>query len=154
MCIAGTEGTEGTEGYFDFPQRLWFSNCLQTSNSINRKCCIKTCEYFILTIKENCQTDNYGKFWKKICSYRIMVLFHWYLGIWTRQIMPGGGDFVSFLPTRGPEFCTEKLSPGAGILTEKISGSAVSTGGMVTGQIDTCIIWLLISTQWSFKVWD
>ena len=40
--------------------------------------------------------------------------------------MPGGGDFVSFFP-------------GAGILTEKISGPAVSPGGMVTGQIDTCI---------------
>ena len=56
-----------TEGYLGFPQWQWFSNCLQTSNSINHKCCIKTCEYFILTIKENCQTDNYGKFWKKIC---------------------------------------------------------------------------------------
>ena len=28
--------------------------------------------------------------------------------------MPGGGDFVSFFPTRGPEFYTEKLSPGRG----------------------------------------
>ena len=28
--------------------------------------------------------------------------------------MPGGEDFVSFFPTRGPEFCTEKLSPGRG----------------------------------------
>ena len=28
--------------------------------------------------------------------------------------MPGGGDFVSFFPTRGQEFCTEKLSPGRG----------------------------------------
>ena len=28
--------------------------------------------------------------------------------------MPGGGDFVSFFSTRGPEFCTEKLSPGQG----------------------------------------
>ena len=26
--------------------------------------------------------------------------------------MPEGGDFVSFFPARGPEFCTEKLSPG------------------------------------------
>ena len=26
--------------------------------------------------------------------------------------MPGGGDFVSFFPTRGLEFCTEKLSLG------------------------------------------
>ena len=28
--------------------------------------------------------------------------------------MPGGGDFVSFFPTQGQEFCTEKLSPGRG----------------------------------------
>ena len=28
--------------------------------------------------------------------------------------MPGGGDFVLFFPTRGPEFCTEKLSLGQG----------------------------------------
>ena len=28
--------------------------------------------------------------------------------------MPGGGDFVSFFLTWGPEFCTEKLSPGQG----------------------------------------
>ena len=28
--------------------------------------------------------------------------------------MPGGGDFVLFFPTLGPEFCTEKLSPGRG----------------------------------------
>ena len=82
-------------------QWLWFSNCLQTSNSINRKCCIKTCEYFILMMKEN------WKIWKE-------TLFRWYLGIRTRQIMPGGGDFVSFSSTRWPEFCTEKLSPGRG----------------------------------------
>ena len=33
------------------------------------------------------------------CSYRIMFLFHGYpgyLSIQTGQIMPGGGDFVSF----------------------------------------------------------
>ena len=28
--------------------------------------------------------------------------------------MPGGGDFVSFFSTRGPEFSTEKLSPERG----------------------------------------
>ena len=43
--------------------------------------------------------------------------------------MPGGGDFCFVFLTWGPEFCTEK-----------ISGPAVSPGGMVTGQIDTCIM--------------
>ena len=35
-----------------------------------------------------------------------------------------------------------KAVPGAGILTEKISGPAVSPGegGLVTSQIDTCIM--------------
>ena len=42
--------------------------------------------------------------------------------------MPWGGDFVHF-STRGPEFWTEKLSPGAGILTEKISGLGLALGG-------------------------
>ena len=52
--------------------------------------------------------------------------------------MPGGGDFVSFFRPGGRSFAL-KSCPGAGILTEKISGPAVSPGGMVTGQIDTCI---------------
>ena len=52
----------------------------ETSNSINLKGCIKTCEYFILTIKENCQMENYGKFGKKLvafielCSFFIDIL--------------------------------------------------------------------------------
>ena len=52
--------------------------------------------------------------------------------------MPGGGDFILFFRPRGRSFAL-KNCPGAGILTEKISGPAVSPGGMVTGQIDTCI---------------
>ena len=43
--------------------------------------------------------------------------------------MPGDGDFVSFFFTRGPEFCTGKAVPGAGILTQKNSGPRVSPGG-------------------------
>ena len=48
--------------------------------------------------------------------------------------MPGGGDFVSFFRPWGRSFAL-KSCPGVGILTEKINGP----GGMVTGQIDTCI---------------
>ena len=36
--------------------------------------------------------------------------------------MAGGGDFCFVFSTRGPEFCTEKLSWGQGFLMEKISG--------------------------------
>ena len=52
--------------------------------------------------------------------------------------MPWGGDFVSFFRPGGRSFAL-KSCPRAGILTEKISGPGVSPGGMVTGQIDTCI---------------
>ena len=39
------------------------------------------------------------------CFYRIMFLFHSYLGIQPRQVMPGGGDF-----------CFVSFDPGAGVL--------------------------------------
>ena len=64
----------------------------------------------ILTIKENCQTNSRRKFGNEQ-NYVPFSLISWHL---SRQIMPGGGDFVSFFSTRGPEFCTEKLSPGRG----------------------------------------
>ena len=138
MCIAHVRIVN--EGYLGFSQWLWFSNCLQTSNSINHKCCIKTCEYFILTIKENCQTDNYGKFWRKVCSYRIMVLFHWYIGIWTRQIMPGGGDFVLFFLLGGRSFALKSCPRGGDFWRKKlVARQSARAGGMVTSQIYTCI---------------
>ena len=52
--------------------------------------------------------------------------------------MPRGGDFCFVFSTRGRSFAL-KSCPGAGILTEKISGAGFSPGGGVTGQINTCI---------------
>ena len=54
--------------------------------------------------------------------------------------MPGGGDFVSFFRRGGRSFAL-KSCPRGGDFDGKISGPAVSPGGggMVTGQIDTCI---------------
>ena len=52
--------------------------------------------------------------------------------------MPGGGDFVSFFRPGGRSFAL-KSCPRGGDFDGKISGPAVSPGGMVTGQIDTCI---------------
>ena len=137
MCIAHVRIV--TEEYLGFPQWLWFSNCLQTWNSIDRKCCIKTCEYFILTIKENCQADNYGNL-ERNCSYRIMVLFHWYLGIRTRQIMPRDGDFASFFWPGGQSFALKSF-PRGGILTEKISGPGVSPGGWLPVKLILALCW-------------
>ena len=94
--------------------------------SINLNCCRDTCQYFIFAIKDNCQTDNCGKFGKKLL-------------LLTSQIIPGDGDFASFFSTQGLGFCTKKLSSGRGILRKKIGGPRVSPGGMATSQIDTCI---------------
>ena len=41
--------------------------------------------------------------------------------------MPGGGDFASFFLPGGQSFVL-KICPQGGILTEKVSGPAVSPG--------------------------
>ena len=53
--------------------------------------------------------------------------------------MPRGGDFVSFFRPGGRRFAL-KSCPRGGDFDGKISGLTVSPGGgVVTGQIDTCI---------------
>ena len=52
--------------------------------------------------------------------------------------MPGGGDFCFVFRPGGRSFAL-KSCPGAGDFDGK---KFVVRGGMVTGQIDTCIIWL------------
>ena len=91
------------------------------------KCCIKTCEYFILMIKENCQTENYIKFGKKLLlkNYVPFSLISWHL---SRQIMLGGWEFVSYFRPVGRSFAL-KSCPQCWILTEKISGPWASPGG-------------------------
>ena len=139
MCMAHVSIV--TEKYLGFRHWPWFSNCLQTSNSINLKCCIKTSEYFILTRKENCQMNKLWKIWKEtafieLCSFLIDLLA-FELG----KLCLGMGIFVSFFDP-GAGVLRWKAVPGAGIMTEKISGPGVSPRGMVTSQIDTCINWL------------
>ena len=46
--------------------------------------------------------------------YRIMFLFLDLLAFELGKLCPGVGIFVLFFSTRGPEFCTEKLSRGWG----------------------------------------
>ena len=62
-------------------------------------------------------------------NYVPFSLISWHLS-W--QIMLGGFCFVFFRP--GGRSFALKNCPGAGILTEKVSGPGVSPGGMVTGQ--------------------
>ena len=65
---------------------------------------IKTREYFILTIKENCQTDNYGKYGKKLYFIDILAFE-------SGKLCSGWGFCFSFFGL-GTEFCTVKLSRG------------------------------------------
>ena len=79
--------------------------------------------------------DKLWKIWKEtafivLCSFFIDILA-FKLG----KLCLGVGIIVSFF---GRSFAL-KSCPGAGILMEKISGPG---GGMVTSQIDSCIIWL------------
>ena len=55
--------------------------------------------------------------------------------------MPGGGDFVSFFLPGGRSFALESCPQGGDFDGKKLvtQGSAPG-GGMVTGQIDTCIM--------------
>ena len=54
--------------------------------------------------------------------------------------MPGGWGFCFVFSTRGPEYCTKKLSPGRGFWRKKLVAPGLTPGGgVVTGQIDTCI---------------
>ena len=49
-----------------------------------------------------------------------------------------GWGFCFVFSTRGPEFCNEKLSPRREFSRKKLVTGG-QPGGMVTGQIDTCI---------------
>ena len=65
---------------------------------INLNGCINTWEYLILSIQENCQMDNYGKFGKN-CSYRTMFLFIDIVAFELGKVWPGVGTlFYRFGP--------------------------------------------------------
>ena len=74
--------------------------------SINLNCCINNQEYLILTIKENCQMDNCGKFGKKL------LLWNYVPFSLIMQIMLKGGDFVSFFGPRGHRFALKSCAWG------------------------------------------
>ena len=70
-----------------------------------------------------------GQLWKVCKQTALIELCSFFIDIiQTRQIMPRVG-FCFPLSTRGPEICTEKLSPGWGFQDGKVSGSGVSGGG-------------------------
>ena len=46
------------------------------------------------------------------CFYGIMFLFHSYLGIRAREVMPWGGDFVSFFRPGGRSFALKSCPLG------------------------------------------
>ena len=73
--------------------------------------------------------------------YAPIELWSYFIDILTFELgklFPGVGILFRF-SAPGAGVLHWKAVPRVGILTEKISGPAVSPGGMVTGQIDTCI---------------
>ena len=54
--------------------------------------------------------------------------------------MPGGGDFVSFSRPGGRSFALKNCPRGGGFDEKNYLPGGQPGGGMVTGQIDTCII--------------
>ena len=58
--------------------------------------------------------ENYGKFGKKLVAFiELCSFFIDILAFELGKLCPGVGILFRF-STRGPEFCTEKLSPGQG----------------------------------------
>ena len=62
-------------------------------------------------MKENCQMENYGKFGKKLLLENY-VPFSLIIDIRTREVMPGGGDFVSFFRPGGQSFALKNCPWG------------------------------------------
>ena len=76
---------------------------------------MKTCEYLILTKKENCQMDKLWKIWKETAFIELCSFFIDLLGIRTRQVMPGGGDFCFiFFDPGGQSFALKSCPRGGG----------------------------------------
>ena len=107
---------------------MLYNNC-----SINLNCCINTREYLILTIKENCQMENYGKFGKKLLLQNCF-LFIDILAFKLSKLCSGVGTLFlkSFFGPRGQSFAL-KSSPWGVDFDRKI----LAREGMATGQIDT-----------------
>ena len=116
--------------------------------SINLSCCItiKICEYFILTPKEIVKPGQLWKIWKETAYIELCSFFIDILAFELGKLCPRWGFCVPF-STQGPEFCTEKLSPGWRIWRKKLVALGLARGGMVTGQINTCISFKGI-TKW------
>ena len=53
--------------------------------------------------------------------------------------MPGGGDFVWFFRPGGRSFALKSCPRGGDFDGKKLEAWGSARGGMVTGQIDTCI---------------
>ena len=81
---------------------------IQTSNSIYRKCCIKTHKYFILTIKENCQTDSHGKFG----IIEFIELWSYFIAFQLGKLCPGVGILFRFLRPGGRSFALKSCPQG------------------------------------------
>ena len=100
---------------------------------------VQTLANTLFSKKENCQMGNYGKFGKKLPFIELYSFFVDLLAFELGKLCPGVGTFVSFFCPGGRCFAL-KSCPGGGDLDGKnIVARRSARGGMVTGQIDTCI---------------
>ena len=59
--------------------------------------------------------------------------------------MPGGGDFVSFFRPGGRSFVLKSCPRGGDFEGKQLVARRLAQGGMVTGQIDTCMTFYIAS---------
>ena len=83
--------------------------------------------------------DKLWKIWKETAFIELCSFFIDLLAFKLGKLCLGVGIFVLFFHP-GAGGLHWKAVPAVGILKKKISGPG--GGGMVTGQLDTCIIWL------------
>ena len=82
--------------------------------------------------------DKLWKIWKETAFIELCSFFIDLLAFELGKLCPGVGIFVSFFRLGGRSFAL-KSCPGDGDFDGKNQWPRGQPGGMVTGQIDTCI---------------
>ena len=72
---------------------------------------------------------QWWEIWKETAFIELCSFFIDPLAFKLGKLCPGGGDFCFVFSTRGPEFCTEKLSRGWGFWRKKLVAPRSAWGG-------------------------
>ena len=101
--------------------------------------------------KRKLSNGQLWKIWKETALIELCSFFFDILAFELVKLCPGVGILLHILDS-GAEVLYWKAVPGTEILTEKISGQAVSPkggAGIVTIQIDTCIMLVMVHTAFT-----